>query len=195
MSDVQAELAALRESIVAARAMPMSASAVVNRAEVLAAIDRITEGLAVATQEAAAVLAERDRVIADAQAEAREIVRLAGLERDGLVSDTEVFRLATRKAEEMRAEAERESEQLRRDADGYIEQRFANFEHALDRTLVEVRRGIANLSGRSAFNDDEDAADMFSDVPTDSGFGPGGKRSAARRDSGEGVLLPRPDAG
>src|SRR3546814_8821522 len=118
----------------------------------------IGAGLVEATSESSALVATREEVIAQGEAEARETVRLAELERDRLVSDTEVFRLASREAERLRDEAAGEALQLCRDADDYIEQRFANFEHSLERTLVEVRRGIANLSGRRAFDAESEPA-------------------------------------
>src|SRR3546814_16422016 len=94
--------------------MPMSASAVINRAEVLQALDRIGAGLVEATSESSALVATREEVIAQGEAEARETVSLAELERDRLVSDTEVFRLASREAERPRAEAAGERSEERR---------------------------------------------------------------------------------
>ncbi|WP_067440929.1 hypothetical protein [Nocardioides jensenii] len=165
MSDVRAEIEALRELVVQARSMPMSASAVVNRQEVLDAIARLESAYASSSSASAAVLADRDSVVAEGESIAIEVVRQAELKRDELVSDTEVFRLATREADAIRVEAVAEAEQLRRDADAYIEQRFANFEHHLERTLGEVRRGIANLTGRSSFEGDAtDTAPPAGDV-------------------------------
>src|SRR3954454_22307608 len=126
MSDVRAEIAALREMVVNARSMPMSASAVINRQEFIDAVDRIEQRYTTATSESAAVLADREAVVAEGDEMAIEIVRQAELKRDDLVSDTEVFRLATREADTVRAEALAEAEQLRKDADAYVEQRFSN---------------------------------------------------------------------
>jgi len=171
--DFGAQVEALREAVRSARSMPMSASAVINRSEFLAALDRLEATLAAACTESHALVTRRDAVLAEAEQSASEIVRQARLEEDRLVSDTEVFRLAQRQAEEFLAAARAESEALRKDAEAYIEQRFSNFEHALERTLTEVRRGIANLSGRGAF--DESTA-YSSDGPDD-------------------VLLAKPEAG
>jgi cell division septum initiation protein DivIVA len=151
--DFRDQVEALREAVRSARSMPMSASAVINRAEFIEALDRLEATLSAATTESHALVTRRDAVIAEAEQSASEIVRQARLEEDRLVSDTEVFRVAQRQAEELLAAARAESDNLRRDAEAYIEQRFANFEHALERTLTEVRRGIANLSGRNAFDE------------------------------------------
>ena len=170
---VEAEIEALREAVRNGRSMPMSASTVINRSEFLEALDRLEASYLAATKEAHALVKHRESVIQEAERAAEEIVRQAPLEEDRLVSDTEVFRLAQRRAEEMQAAAQAESDALRSDCDAYIEQRFANFEHALERTLGEVRRGIANLSGRSAF-----------DEPT-----------AYSADGPDDVLLAKPEAG
>jgi hypothetical protein len=84
-----------------------------------------------------------------------------------------VFRLAQRRADEVLAAAQADSDALRKETEAYIEQRFANFEHSLERTLTEVRRGMANLSGRGAF-----------DEPT-----------AYSVDGPDDVLLAKPEAG
>ena len=171
--DCRAQIEALREAVSSARSMPMSASAVINRSEFLAALDRLEATFAAATTESHALVTRRDAVIAEAEQSASEIVRQARLEEDRLVSDTEVYRLAQRQAEEVLAAARAESEALRRETETYIEQRFANFEHALERTLTEVRRGIANLSGRGAFDESK----------------------AHSKDGPDDVLLAKPEAG
>lgn len=173
MTDVRQELETLRETVRTARSMPMSASAVVNRQEILEALDRIEATYVAATTESSSLVAHRDAVIAEGESAAAEVVRQARLEQDRLVSDTEVFRLAQREGERLVAAAQAESDALRKDTDAYVEQRFANFEHALERTLSEVRRGIANLSGRNAF--DESRSYSF--------------------DETEDVLLAKPEAG
>ena len=152
MSEVSADIESLRSLVTNARSMPMSASAVINRSEFLEAIDRLQQNVANASSASDAVLAERDSVLAEGEEVAIEMVRRAELDRDQLASDTEIFRVASHQAEALLAAAAEEAEELRRDADTYVEQRFSNFEHALERTLGEVRRGIANLAGRTSFD-------------------------------------------
>ncbi|QIX26191.1 hypothetical protein ncot_05925 [Nocardioides sp. JQ2195] len=158
MNDVHHEIAALRDLIQSARSMPMSASAVINRQEFLDAAARLEAALEKSSSESRAVLADRDAVVAEGEQIAIEVVRQAELKRDELVSDTEVFRLATREADQIRTEAAADAAQMKKDTDAYIEQRFANFEHALERTLAEVRRGIENLAGSSSFADPTEKA-------------------------------------
>ena len=138
--------------------MPMSASAVVNRAELLQHLDELKEELTVAFSDAQKVIAERDAVIAEGRTEAEQIVADARNERERIVSDTEVFRVATRRADEVVTAARDEAEGLRKETDDYVDAKLANFEITLERTTEAVKRGRERLAGRSALDnltDDE----------------------------------------
>ena len=145
--DLDARLAELRELVDSARSMPMSASVMINRAELLDILAGLEQAVDATLARANEVVAERDEVVARGEEEAAEIVRRAQAERDKLVSDTDVYRLGTERAEELKAEAEREAEELRAETDQYIESSLANFELTLERTLEAVRRGRARLNG------------------------------------------------
>lgn len=132
--------------------MPMSASVVVNRADFQAMLDEIEQGLEVSLAEADSLLARRDEVLAEARRDAELVVSDAEHERDRLVSDTEVFRLASRRAEEVLAAAQADAEGLRKETDDYIDGKLANFEITLERTIDAVRRGRERLAGRSALD-------------------------------------------
>lgn len=149
-SEIDARLAELRTALEDARQMPMSASVIVNRTEMLELVRAlelaITEGLAHASQ----VLGERAAVVASGHDEAAEIVRLAQLEREKLASDTDVYRLAREKADVMVHGAQVEAAALRREAEEYVESQLANFEVTLGKTLETVRRGLSRLRGGHA---------------------------------------------
>ena len=92
--DVHAKLAEIRQAVEQARSMPMSASAVVNRAELLQLLDELRDQMSSAFGEADRVLSERDAVVEDGRMEAERILEDARNERERIVSDTEVFRVA-----------------------------------------------------------------------------------------------------
>jgi cell division septum initiation protein DivIVA len=131
-----------------ARSMPMSSSAVINRADVLALIRQLEEALPAALELSERVFAERDAVVADAQERAERIIVEAHQERDRLVSETDVHKLATRHAEQLHDEAKRECDALRKETDEYVDARLANFEISLHKTLDAVTRGRDRLQGR-----------------------------------------------
>jgi cell division septum initiation protein DivIVA len=150
--DVNAKLAELRAAIETARSMPMSSSAVVNRAEVLALLDQVQEALDAAFSESAKVVASRDDVVGEGRKQADLIIHEAENERDRLVSDTEVYRMAQYEAEKALGEAKTEAEALRAETDEYVDAKLANFEITLERTLEAVKRGRERLSGTTVMH-------------------------------------------
>ncbi len=158
--DVHEQLAEIRFMVEDARSMPMSASAVVNRADLLAQIDRLAADLPKAFAEADLVTSDRDGVIAQATGKADQIVADAYLERERLVSETEVYRVARAEAERLRGGAQAESEALRRETDEYVDDKLANFEISLTKTLEAVSRGRGRLQGRSELDALRDADDF-----------------------------------
>jgi len=147
--DVNERLAQIRGLVENARAMPMSASAVVNRSELLAEIDALSSELSIAFKEADRVVAQRDAVVAEGRTEAERIITEGRYERDRLASDTEVYRVAKIETDRMREEAEKEAFELRQETDEYVDSRLANFEVALGKTMEAVARGRERLHGRS----------------------------------------------
>jgi hypothetical protein len=122
--DAQAKLAEIRQIVADARSMPMSASAVVNRGEMLTLLDELA-GLI-------------SRALGDRQAWA---------------SETDVYRLAQGEADKVLNAARQEAETLRRDTDHYVDERLAHFELTLQKTMEAVARGRDRLRGRSDLDD------------------------------------------
>jgi len=145
--DIDVHLDALRSLVANARTMPMSASAVINRAEITALIDALDSAIDNTLGHAVTVVDKADEVVTASRDEAEELLRQAQAEREALVSDTDVYKLAQERADEMTAAAQRGSDELRRETDAYIEENLANFELTLERTLEAVRRGRARLMG------------------------------------------------
>jgi vacuolar-type H+-ATPase subunit H len=157
--DVHARLAAIREVVEQARSMPMSASAVVNRGEMLEMLDGLRTALDEALTESQRVLSDQGAVVDEGRRRAEDIVAEARSERDRIVSDTEVYRVARHQADEILDKARAEADELRKETDDYVDAKLANFEITLERTSEAVRRGRERLAGRSdlhALGDDTD---------------------------------------
>jgi hypothetical protein len=140
------ELAALHELVDRARTKGRTA-VVLERNDVLAALQRIEVAHADATLASRELVARRDDLVRSSEDEASEILRAARLEQHRLVSDTEVFGAALRERDEVVASAREEAAALRRETEEYVESRLASLQDALEKTLGEVRRGITNLAG------------------------------------------------
>lgn len=163
--DVHTKLAEVRRVIEDARSMPMSASAVVNRGEVLARLDELGQALDDAFRESRQVVDDREAVVGEGRQEAAEIITRARDEREQILSDTEVFKVAKREADDVLDRARAESEGLRREADEYVDSKLSTFELTLERTIEAVRRGREKLAGRSASEGTAGAAVEGLDLP------------------------------
>jgi cell division septum initiation protein DivIVA len=150
--DVHEKLAELRQLVEQARSMPMSASAVVNRGELLELIDQLSSALETAFTESQRVVAEREEVVDEGRRAAEQIVADARNEREKIISDTDVYRVAKREADQIVERARAEADELRKETDDYVDAKLANFEITLERTTEAVKRGRERLAGRSAFD-------------------------------------------
>jgi len=156
------ELSALVEN---ARSMPMSASCVVNRGEVLGLIEELRELLPEEFRHAEMLLHDREAVVDEGSREATRILEEARAEQARLVSLTEVLAAAEREAGRVRRAAAEEARGMRGEVDDYVDAKLANFEVVLDRTLAAVHRGRETLRGRSSH--DEFGADAVEGHPLD----------------------------
>jgi hypothetical protein len=149
------ELTALVEG---ARAMPMSASCVVNRGDVIAMLDELRALLPVEFRQAQYVIRDRDEVVEEGRREAERIVAAAREERLRLIEETEIVQEALAERERILAEAAERSEAMRQEVDDYVDTKLAHFEVVLTRTLGAVERGREKLRSRGA-GDRLDGAD------------------------------------
>ncbi|MDX6286908.1 MAG: hypothetical protein QOG53_2393 [Frankiales bacterium] len=164
--DVHDKLDEIVAAVEAARAMPMSASCIVNRAETLALLDELRELLPGELAEAEELLESRDDVVEEGHAEAARIIEEAKRERARLVAKTEVAQEAAREAERIITEAEDESQRMRDDVDEYVDAKLANFEVVLGKTLAAVERGREKLRGRHPLDDLRDHEPDETPLPT-----------------------------
>jgi vacuolar-type H+-ATPase subunit H len=145
--DVHDKLAELRRAVEDARAMPMSASCMVNRAEVLSLIDGVAAALPDDLSKADSLLGDRDTVIDMGRREAERLVERARDEQRRLVSQTEVAKEAEEEAGRILAAAQKQAEDVRAEADDYVDGKLANFEVVLTKTLHAVGRGRERMRG------------------------------------------------
>jgi vacuolar-type H+-ATPase subunit H len=169
--DVQKKLDEIVTAVSSARSMPMSASCVVNRAELLTLLEELREVLPGSLAQAQELIGDRDQMVEQARQEAERIIGQAHAERGSLISDTEVARRSQNEADRILAEARKEAEEIRAEADDYVDSKLANFEVVLTKTLGSVGRGREKLLGTGPGLDeqgyeDEDAPERSHDPET-----------------------------
>jgi vacuolar-type H+-ATPase subunit H len=161
--DVQQKLDEITSTVENARSMPMSASIVVNKAELIALLAEVRESLPTELAQAQQTVEQGDQVVEGARREAERIVQEAQGERARLISGTEIAMHAQAEANRILAEARSESEEERREADDYVDSKLANFEVVLTKTLGAIGRGRAKLRAGGAPVEGEDGEEFAQD--------------------------------
>ncbi len=158
--DVQKKLDEIVAAVGGARSMPMSASCVINRAELLAQLEEVRGALPGSLAQAQELIGGREQMVEDARREAERIIDAAHNQRGSLISDTEIARRSQAEADRILDEARREAEEIRAEADDYVDSKLANFEVVLTKTIGSVDRGREKLLGRGPGLDEHGYPDM-----------------------------------
>src|SRR6201995_3347851 len=128
--------------------MPMSASCVLSRAELLDHLSELRSLLPDELAGAQRVLAGTAAVVQEGRIEAERIIETAKAERARLVSRVEVAREAEAEANPIISAAREDADRMQQSVDDYVDAKLANFEVVLHKTLAAVERGRAKINGR-----------------------------------------------
>ncbi|MFF7362627.1 cell division initiation protein [Streptomyces sp. NPDC008125] len=164
--DVQKKLDEIVEAVGNARSMPMSASCVINRADLLGMLEELREALPGSLAHAEEVIGGSEQLVDRARQEAERIIESAHAERGSLISGTEVVVRSQDEADRILADARREAAEVKAEADEYVDSKLANFEVVLTKTIGSVDRGREKLLGRSEGIDEQGYEDPdFAEAP------------------------------
>ncbi|WP_042384917.1 hypothetical protein [Streptacidiphilus melanogenes] len=162
--DVQQKLDEITKLVEGARSMPMSASIVVNRAELVTLLTELREELPGEIAKAQETVQYGDQVVEDARREAERVVAAAHDERQQLINGTDYVTVAQAEADRLLAEARAEVAEQRREADDYVDSKLANFEVVLTKTLGAIGRGREKLRVAGGPVDGEDGEEFAQDA-------------------------------
>lgn len=149
----------ITEIVGAARGVPMSASAMINRSEVLDLLATARDIVPDQIETADAIIGEASEVKADAQrraktilerahADSEEAIKQARQKAARLVSEHEITRGAEERAREILADARLQSNKMNAGADRYSDDSLAFLQNELESLLSKVQAGRHELSRR-----------------------------------------------
>jgi hypothetical protein len=134
------------------RPIPLTHNVLVDEDRMLEIIDQMRIAIPDEVKKAQQILAQRDRVMAQAQEEANRTVKLAKDKGEDIISRDAIVAGAQDRGEQIIAQARAEAEAVRLEADEYVIESLAALESELDRLISQARNGIAKLSAeRNAF--------------------------------------------
>ncbi len=135
----------LEELFNESRSIPLTHNVMVDEERILDIIDQMRVSIPEEIKKAQQLLAQRDRIMAQAKEEADRTLVIAREKSDTLVERDAIVDAARARAEQIMEQARVENEKTKREADDYVLQSLTSLEAELDRILAQVRNGIRTL--------------------------------------------------
>jgi cell division septum initiation protein DivIVA len=124
-------------------------SVIVDEDRMLDLIDQMRVTIPEEIKKSQQLLAQRDRILAQAQEEANRTVALAREKGDKLVENDPITQAAQARADQVIAQARNECDRTKKEADDYILVTLNNLKNELDKIMVQVQNGIQALSNNT----------------------------------------------
>jgi hypothetical protein len=144
--DIQHLVDRLEDLIDEGRHIPFSKSTMIDEERALELIDQMRISIPEEIEKAARVLAQRDRILAQANEEAARVVQLARERGDQLIDNEALVQTAKNRAANIIEAAKQEAEGITADADNYVLDSLSSLEQDLIKLLTIVRNGITEVN-------------------------------------------------
>jgi cell division septum initiation protein DivIVA len=125
-----------------AKALPFTHNVVVDEDKMLELIDQMRIAIPEEVKKAQQVMAQRDRVMAQAQEEANRTLQLAREKADQMIQKDMVMQEAQRRADQIVSQGRSEAEATRADADNYVVDTLMQLQEQIAKMSNQVSNGI-----------------------------------------------------
>lgn len=125
--------------------IPLTHSVVVDENSFMDIIDQMRISVPDDIKKAQQVLAQKDRILAQAQEEANRTVSMAREKSEKMVEKSDVYQSAQAKVDQIAEQARKEAAQTQMDADRYVMETLTKLEAELNRIVSQVQNGIKTL--------------------------------------------------
>ena len=143
----------LEELFNESKSIPLTRNVMVDEDRMLDIIDQMRIAIPEEVKKAQQLLGQRDRVLAQAQEEANRTIELARQKADQMITKEMVAQEASRRAEQIIAQARVEAENIRADADDYAMNSLTQLQDELERISNQVANGVRVLRDELAKRD------------------------------------------
>lgn len=150
--DAVEKLASAIKMVEEARGVPLSASCVVHRGEMLGILDEAKTALPDSFSKAKSIIANRDKVVEEGRMQAEQMIAMAREEASQLIEQTGIMQHAREEAKNILTQAREEAAEQRQEIEEYIDSRLATLEVILNKTQEAIARGRERLAGSSDKN-------------------------------------------
>ncbi|GAB1421564.1 hypothetical protein MASR2M15_17370 [Anaerolineales bacterium] len=115
----------------------------IDEERALELIDQMRISIPEEVEKSTRVLAQRDRLLAEANEESARIIQQARQQSDSLIDSSDTVHAAEVRAQHILEQARQEASKITAEADQYVMQTLSRLEQQLLRQLGEVRNGIS----------------------------------------------------
>jgi len=130
-----------------ARGVPLSASCVVHRGEILEILDGARVALPTDLDQAIEIISARERIIEESRTSAEHLIATAREDVSRMVEQTAIVQAALDEAQRILDDARALADEERAEVESYIDGRLATLEVILNKTMEAVARGRERLEG------------------------------------------------
>ena len=130
-----------------ARGVPLSASCVLHRGEILEILDGARTALPNDLEAARKIMASRDALIEEGRLSSEALIASAREEVSRMIEQTAIVSAAREEAQHILDDAHMEADAEREEVEKYIDSRLATLEVILNKTSDAVARGRERLAG------------------------------------------------
>ena len=125
-----------------AKALPFTHTVVVEEDKMLELIDQMRIAIPEEVKKAQQVMAQRDRVMAQAQEEANRTLQIAREKADQMLQKDIIMQEAQRRADQIISQGRAEAESTRADADNYVVDTLMQLQEQIAKISNQVSNGI-----------------------------------------------------
>ncbi len=120
-------------------------SVVMDEDRLLDLIDQMRVSIPDEIKKSQQLMAQKDRILAQAQEEANRTIALAREKADKMVEKDPITEAAQTRAEQIIAQTRQECDQMKLEADEYVHQSLLSFQAELDALMRQVKNGIMTI--------------------------------------------------
>ena len=144
----------LENLIASSRRMPLMNQIIIKEPDILNIIDQLRTTIPDEIKQARRIIQDKERILAQAQAEANALLARARDESEQAVNREGLLKAAEARSQELVRRAEEEAEQLKNEADGYVietlralRDHLSSIETDIGRSILSIEKGLASLEG------------------------------------------------
>jgi F0F1-type ATP synthase membrane subunit b/b' len=163
--DIQHLVDRLEDLIDEGRHMPFSKFTMIDEERALELIDQMRISIPEEIEKASRVLAQRDRILAQANEEAARIIQQAREQGLQLLDKEATVQAAQSRAANVIEQARQEAETVTAEADRYVMETLARLEQQLTKALNVVRNGINEVATSGAVQPGQSTPASFPVAP------------------------------